>query len=190
MGQSKWMECIQQKPYPISNPKRKDPNWKTISLQVFYRWTRQSTPLQTTAIMLLLHNENKLSPRTYWGRVIQYTLIHSTYLVIREGRQVIICKNPVLVPEACSESSLDNEITSNENQPNIPKRKKPSKLSQNDKWKLQRNLQSYIDHKNQHTIRNGSTFSITLPNKKQEKNWIRLTHLEQDKLRMNSYKPM
>jgi hypothetical protein len=48
-------------------------------------------------------------------------------LLIKKGRQITICKNPVPVPEAGSKSSLEDETTSNKDQSDNLKKKKPEK---------------------------------------------------------------
>lgn len=58
---------------------------------------------------------------------MKYTLIDGIYLVIREGGWVTICKNPVSILEASNKSSSEDEISSNKDQPNIPKKEEPEK---------------------------------------------------------------
>jgi hypothetical protein len=55
---------------------------------------------------------DKLSPRSFRGRVIGYTLTYGMYLVVLEHRVTKVVKEPTPVPEAIeegSDSDMDNE---------------------------------------------------------------------------------
>lgn len=79
--------------------------------------------------------KDKLTPRKYWGQILGYTLIHGVYLVIRQGGWVTIYQNPTPVLEASNESSLEDDITSDKDQPNTQKKKEPKKPKPKWHWK-------------------------------------------------------